>query len=226
MDLDHDSAESLNTGGAETAAAPEINTAEERSKWVARGVQEGVKRTLQKLGLGADIDAALEQLEGLKTPPDIVSQETQGGDVRETAEFRSLAKEHREATKELVQLKHRVEQLAKQADEARLEKLRAAALGKGVGSGQQLEAFIRLYGDKVRFDDDRNLEVLSAMGDGTFVAAGQSLDDFLDEVLGDSKFLLAPSAAPSGVGSRKEPVVEAKKTSLGLLDSLRGVKKG
>jgi hypothetical protein len=161
MDDNHDSAESINTGGAE-AAAPETNQAEERSRWVARGVQEGMKRALQKLGLGNDLEAALLEIDGLRAVPEQQpEQDAPQGDVRETTEFRTLAQEHRKASKELAEMKQRVEQLTQQADEARLEKLRAAALAKGVGSGQQLEAFVKLYGDKVRFDNERQLEVLN-----------------------------------------------------------------
>jgi len=227
MDEIHDSATSENIGGVE-AAAPETNPAEERSRWVARGVQEGMKRALQKLGLGTDLDSALEALESLKTP---VATEQPGqrvdGDVRETEEFRSLAKEHREASKKLQMLEQRVEQLTKQADEARLEKLRAAALGKGVGNGTQVEAFVKLYGDRVRFGEDRSLEVLSDLPDGTRAVAGQTLDEFLEEAIAESKWLLAPSPAPTGAGSRKEPVVEGKRDDYrARMLSRLGVKEG
>ena len=218
----HDPAEGENTGGGDVAP-PERDAAAERQQWVARGIQEGVKRTLQKLGLGNDLDTSLESLEQLKTAQEQQAAEPAGaGDVRETEEFRSLAGEHRRAVKAVEQLQQQVEQLSRQADEARLEKLRSAALARGVGPGQQVEAFVRLFGDRVRFGQDRGLEVLSDLPDGTMAAAGQSLDEFLDGVLASNKFLLAPVQEPSGAGSRQEPVQETKKSSLGLLEQLRG----
>ena len=221
VDQGHDSAGSENTGG-ENATPPEIDVAKERQTWVARGIQEGHKRTLQKLGLGDDLDAALESLEQLRAAQAGEQEGQDGGaNVADSEEFRTLAKEHLAASKELDSLRKQNERLTKQADEARVEKLRAAAMAKGVGPGQQVEAFVRLFGDRVKFNDERSLEVISDF-DGSRVSGVVSLEDFLDETLKEHEFLLAPRQEPAGANSRTEPTTETPKNDLGLLAALRG----
>ena len=220
-----DSATSENIGG--DAAPPVRDAVEERKQWVARGIAEGTKRALQKLGLSGTLDEAAEQL---TTPKEPLAVEAEAGvpatPIADTKEFRELAVQYRAASKETRELQTQLVTLQAQADQARLDKLRSAALSMGVGPGQQVEAFIRLYQDRVRFDAEQGLEVLSRMPDGTMVAAGETIEELLKKVVEENKFLLAVSGgAPVGAGSRLAPTQEQQDNSFGMLGSL-GVKKG
>ena len=194
-------------------------------KGAEKGRKEGVTIALQALGLG---DLSLEEAKAKLAKPAPAPQG--GGNVRETDEYRSLASEHLMASEKLKAANERLSILEARADVARVEKLRAAALSKGVGPGKQIEAFLALHGDIVRFGQDRELEVLSKMPDGSMVAAGKKVDSWLDEVLKENPFLLKTEGR-GGAGSNLQPVGGGPKRSLfgprrgeSKLDKALGVK--
>ncbi len=174
-------------------------------KGADKGRREGAELALKALGLPTDIDAAkaaIEQRQAQSTTP---AEPVQAPDIRETQEYRALATEHRTVSQQFDELKERFGPLERRADEARLEKFKGAARSKGVGEGQ-LSALVAMHGKRVRLDDDGELEVLSAMPDGSMVAAGQTIESYLDDLVEENSWLLAPQQ-PQGAGSGLQGVV-------------------
>jgi hypothetical protein len=167
-------------------------------KGADKGRKEGELKTLKLLGLPLDIDEAHAYLGSVATQQKTEAE--QQIDIRETNEYRSLASEHQKAAKRLEQYEKQLEVFQRQADEARLEKLRNAALRHGVGDGQ-VEALVALYGNQVRLSEDGALEVLSKMPDGSLAAAGKPVNDWLDEATKANPWLLAPKQSTGGAGS-------------------------
>jgi hypothetical protein len=162
-------------------------------KGAEKGRREGAQEVLEALGF-PDLDAAVQW----KTSEE--SKGTNGTDVTQAKEYRELAAQHHKISRDHERLSKEIETLRRQADEARLEKLRNLGLAKGVGSGAQLEAFVAMFGARVRFDGDRALEVLDADGH----PAGQPVEAWVDEILTQNRFLLAVDPKKQGAGSRMQ----------------------
>jgi hypothetical protein len=170
-------------------------------KGADKGRNEGIKLTLESLGLPTDIDAAKAHVEsfGTKEP----AKKAAPVDVRETDEYRSLATEHTTIKSEYDAMKSRLESLSAKADQARVEKFKSAALAKGVGEAQ-LPALLALHGERVRMSDDGELEVQSEMPDGSLAVAGVTVGKYLDDITTANPWMLAPQQA-SGAGSHIGP---------------------
>lgn len=133
-------------------------------------------------------------------------------DIRQTDEYRSLTKEHHSLKAKYEETSKSLDVLRKQADEARLDKLRATALSKGVGRGGQLDAFVRMFGDRVAFDDSRALRVVESAPDGTQFHSDTPVESWVESVLQENKFLLAVDEARRGTNAKLEPVQTPKAT--------------
>lgn len=192
------SAGSENTGGG--VAPPEKPATVDRDQWVSRGIEIGKARVLKELGVSS-IEELLErtQQEHVAAEP---GQQVQAADSKE---YKDLAQSFRLMERKYQEAEKKIKMLSAQADQARVEKLKGAAMAAGVGAGMQVESFVKLFGDRVKFDDGQNLEVLSRMPDGSMVGAGQPIEEFLAEVLPSVPFLLAPTQNASGVGSEHRP---------------------
>jgi hypothetical protein len=155
---------------------------------IAKGRREGERAVLEALGyssveeIRAEIEARQSAEEGKATAAE--------------AALRKLQRDYEQRSRE-------VETLARLADEARLDRLRAAALERGVGRGRQLDAFVAMYGERVRWGSDRALEVVRREG-GETVPTGEALDQWIDAAIAESPFL-APPRGTTGGGSRIEP---------------------
>lgn len=180
-----------------------------RDMYVAKGIQIGIERALKKLGF-SDIDSAKEELGSLRNgvvsngndsdPDEKKSQEESGYQVK----LREMAKENHLFKRKLDDRDREIKRLVAQSDEARLMKLRAMALENGVGKGRQLDAFVKLYGDEVAFDDDRELVVLTRLSDGSREPMGESVTDFIKKALEQDPYL-RPYDNSKGSGSRVKP---------------------
>ena len=180
-----------------------------RQEYVSMGINIERERIMKRFG----VENYDELEERLTAPPAQEGQQTANGqevDVTGHPKFEEMTRTLGTFERKMAELERDKQVLSAQADEARLEKLRSAALARGVGPGQQLEAFTRLYGDRVRFGADRELEVLGKLQDGTLAPMGESLDDFIAGALDESKFLVAPENR-SGVGSRQQPTQDTSR---------------
>jgi hypothetical protein len=166
-------------------------------KMVSVGIQLERSRLLKKLGVES-YDELAELVEQFRNKPVDTEPKTQPSD---NPEFVKLGKEYGQIRRDFEKAQRDIEVLRGQADEARLEKLRSAALQRGVGPGLQLEAFVRLYGDRVRFSETRDLEVMDRLPDGTMAPLGRGLDDFVSACIEESKFLMAPEGRHGGGSS-------------------------
>jgi hypothetical protein len=185
--------ESLPTSGSPTS--PDLLQERFRAgygKGAERGRKEGQQAILQELGFGS-LDEARSHLQ--RATEDDGSQQAQFKDAM--AQVGKLDRANKELQKQL-------DGLSKRADQARVDKLRAAALGAGVGPGRQLDAFVALHGESVVISDDMGLEVVKRIN-GTVVPTGQAVDDWLADVLADARFLLKPDSQ-RGAGSKAEPL--------------------
>lgn len=201
-----------NTGDGQAPKPKEKGvSADERQRWIDQGYRTGLERALKKLGLPLDLGEATEHVQSLRNPsqpepeptPDAAAHQQQYTELMQKhgkleRNFRSLEKEREGLLKQ-------IETYKAKADVARVEKLKAAALSKGVGGGKQVEAFVRLYGDAVQFDDESNLVVVSKYIDGQFLPSGQSIEEYIDDALAESRFLLAVEKR-QGSGSVQKPV--------------------
>jgi len=159
---------------------------------IAKGRKEGAREVLESLGYGTleEAVAAREHLDEARTAEERKISQTE-------AEARKIRQELEGARKEL-------ERLRGYADEARLDKVRALALAAGVGQGRQLEAFVALHGDNVRWADDRTLAVVARRNGVDPEPTGEALEDWVARAVADSPFLQAPRGA-RGAGSAVEP---------------------
>jgi hypothetical protein len=186
----------------------------------------GTEKTLKKLGLGDDLIDAVDAITKMRQPAGDKpkgkdqTQQAQAGtpdpDVSAHPKYQELLGRFAEFEDKYGKLEKQVTTLRAQADEARVEKLKAAALQKGVGAGRQLDAFVRMYGDRVTWGPNRELVVTGALPDGSVGVLPKKLDEFLDEAIVESRFLLAPGGASQGQVSKPGPTQapgEAAKTT-------------
>lgn len=206
-------AEVSNTGSANVGqpqSGPANGGQRSNQDWITMGMGIGTERALKKLGLPVDLDEAAAQLVALRdsqaAPPE---QGEAPSDIEQDPRFQTVTKKLGTFERKLREMERLNQQLAAQADEARLEKLRAAALSSGVGPGRQLDAFVALYGDRVSWGPNRELQVLGQLDDGSMVPMGQNLADFVSDALQESRFLLAPEGR-SGGGSKQAPVRQSE----------------
>lgn len=169
----------------------------------SNGMKEGRARLLRDLGFSSAEEAA-EQLESLRNPQQVGEGETQT-DVKEHPDFQNLTRKYGSLERKVSDQSKQLETLRAQADEARIEKIRSAALAAGVGPGGQLEAFISVFGNRLQFAADRSLEVHGQLPDGSFAPMGQSLGDFFTEVLEQNQFYRAAGTTRGGNGTQMQP---------------------
>ena len=209
------SAENENTDPGEPSDPS--RRSDNRDIYVAKGIQIGIERALKKLGF-SDIDSAREELGSLRSgnsrkenpEEDDTRRQELDDKVRESRKEALLLK------RELEKREEEIESLREQSDEARLMKLRATALENGVGKGRQLDAFVKLYGDEVAFDDERNLVVLSKLPDGSREPMGESIKDFIKKALERDPFL-KPYDSTKGSGSRPRPTGDSNPSDVSPL---------
>lgn len=174
-------------------------------KGAEKGRTEGLTSALEALGF-VNLDEAVEHVTNWREQGDKPAV-----DVKQTPEYRELAKTHHSIAQKFDALSAEVTSLRAQADEARLDKLRAVALAKGVGQGGQLDAFVRMVGDRIQFDEQRKLRVMEQV-DGTTFASDTSVEQWVEAFVLDNKFLLAVDQSRKGTGARQEPVRQAQAT--------------
>jgi len=177
---------------------------------MAKGRKEGMAQALSAIGF-ASVEEAQAALEA-----------RQSEEINKVAEGERRVKQlERELTKRQIE----IERLSRFADEARLDRLRATALGRGVGAGRQLDAFVSMYGSGVRWGADRSLEVVQGSGaDAT--PTGQTLEEWVDAAIAESPFLRPPRGV-GGSGSHVEPASgPAPESTKADLFGLLGVKRG
>lgn len=172
-------------------------------KGAEKGRAEGAQALLEALGF-ASMDEAAEHVTRWREQGDKPTV-----DIRQTDEYRALTKEHHSLKSKHEEIAKQLDVYRKQADEARLDKLRATALAKGVGRGGQLEAFVRMFGEKVQFDDSRQLRVVESV-DGTSFHSDTPIDAWVESVLQEHKYLVAVDETRRGDGSRLQPVSAPK----------------
>ena len=168
-------------------------------KGADKGRAEGQQAVLDAAGF-ASVDDLLSHLEESRGS----AEDASPVDVKTTPEYRDAQRSLAKQSRALEEAAERMKVLEARADEARLDKLRAIALSKGVGEGGQLEAFVQMFSSQVRFDDSLALEVVEHVN-GEAIPSGKTLDAWADEVLASNRFLLAPEKSRGG-GSRVEPV--------------------
>ncbi len=177
---------------------------------IAKGRREGAAQILETLGFSSveEIRAAIE------------TRQTEDSGKAAEGERRV-----RQLERDLAMRQTEIERLARLADEARLDRLRATALARGVGSGRQLDAFVSMYGSRVRWGSDRELEVVEGSGKDA-APTGQALADWVDAAIAESPFLRPPRGV-GGSGSQVEPASGPKATpEKADLFSILGVKRG
>jgi len=224
-----DGAQNTGTGQAPQPHSGGVSK-EERQAWIDQGYKIGLERALKKLGLPMDLGEASEQLQTLRNPSQpepTPAAAPSSEDLAKHPQYVELAQRSSKLERDLKALEKekqgflsQIESFRAQADVARVEKLKAMALAKGVGPGKQVEAFVRLYGDSVQFNDARDLVVLSRYPDGSLGPSGQTVEEFIDEALSDARFLLVPEGR-SGSGSKQQPVrPESKPADVEARDEL------
>jgi len=186
---------------------------DDRQHWIDLGMSLGTERALKKLGLGDRLEDAQQAIAAMRQPKgkgETPAQQGQAGtpaepDVSQHPKYQEMLTGFADLRDKHSKLENQVTTLKAQADEARTEKLRSAALMKGVGAGKQLEAFVQMYGHRVAWGPNRELVVTGLLPDGSVGVLPKKLDEFLDEALGESRFLLAPTASQPGQVSRPGP---------------------
>ena len=188
---------------------------DDRQHWIDLGMSLGTERALKKLGLGDRLEDAQQAITALRQPKgkagEKPAQQGQAGssaaepDVSQHPKYQELLGRFADFEDKYGKLEKQVTTLRAQADEARTEKLKARALMKGVGSGRQLDAFVTMYGDRVAWGPNRELVVTGVLPDGSVGVLPKKLDEFLDEALAESRFLLAPTASQPGQVPRPGP---------------------
>jgi len=133
--------------------------------------------------------------------------------VEETEQYQDLAQRFVALEKKYTTLERANADAEKRADQARLDKFRRAAAAKGIAA-EALEYFVPKHEQRIKMTDAGDLVVLSQMEDGTLVAAGEKLEDFLDSVIESSPFLVA-SSAKKGAGSQPRSVTPSPKIQRG-----------
>jgi hypothetical protein len=207
-----------NTG---SGLAPQPGTSggapqDDRQHWIDLGMSLGIERALKKLELGDRLEDAQRAVTALRQPKgkpgEKPAQPTgQAGasaaepDVSTHPKYQELLSKAADLEDKYGKLDKQISALKAQADEARTEKLKAAALMRGVGSGRQLDAFVQMYGNRVAWGPNRELVVTGVLPDGSIGVLPKKLDEFLDEALAESRFLLAPTASQPGQVSRPGP---------------------
>jgi len=182
---------------------PELEAASQQvgfSNGFGKGKDKGVKEALAQLGLGSDMESTLAALEELKG----TSEPSKPAPVADSPQYQDLAAVNLKQATELDAANAQIATMEKRADEARLTKLRLAAKAKGVGD-PQMDYFLKGHEDMFQLADDGQLVALSKMPDGTKVAAGKSVESYLDEVVADSPFLVA-TQGNGGAGTVIAPV--------------------
>ncbi len=241
------SAETLNTGstagsqitGSGQAPQPAASggAQDDRQHWISLGMALGTEKTLKKLELGDDITAAVQTVYQMRQPkPKPGKEPTQQGqagtpatdpDISEHPKYKELLGRFTEFEDKYGKLDKQVTTLQAQADEARVEKLKSAALGKGVGAGKQLDAFVHMYGSRVVWGPNRELVVIGPRPDGSIGMLPKKLDEFLDEALAESRFLLAPGGAAqaraAGPGPTRSPDEAPKTAEAEHRTTMRGI---
>ena len=175
---------------------------------ISKGRKEGAtKREVEILAaLGYEsLDEAIAAQQARQT-----EEERQAHQAR--SEIARLQRETKQRDEE-------IQRLRTMADQARLDRLRHAALEKGVGRGKQLEAFVAMHGHSVQWSEDLDLEVVN--GDAP---TGETLEEWLEAVIADAPFLTAGKSKP-GAGSKIEPAT-GPDPDPGDLFSILGVKRG
>jgi hypothetical protein len=152
---------------------------------------------LSEHGLGGTYDEVREALESRQSDPASGAQPP--ADIEETEQYKSLAKEYRKVSKQYESMQSELEKTRKRADQARLDKFARAALAKGI-SPDALEYFVPKHESRVRMTEDGELVVLSKMPDGKFVEADEKLEEYLDDIIESSPFLVQ-SKVKGGAGS-------------------------
>lgn len=208
-------AENTGSGQAPQPAASGGAQQDDRQYWINVGMARGTEKTLKKLGLGDDLIDAVEAITNLRQPKgkpgEKPAQPTgQAGapavdDVSQHPKYQELLSRAAELEDKYGKLDKQIATLKVQADEARTEKLKAAALQRGVGAGRQLDAFVTMYGNRVAWGPNRELVVTGVLPDGSVGVLPKKLEEFLDEALAESRFLLAPTASQPGQVSRPGP---------------------
>lgn len=187
------------TSGTEAASLLQERFRAGYGKGAEKGRREGQQSVLEELGYQSldDLRAALQP-----------SQSDKAADITNHPQYRDALSSAAKLERKTKDLEQQMTALVKRADQARLDKLRAAALAAGVGAGRQLDAFVAMFGDRVAIGDDMQLEV-NATVNGTTIPTGQSIEQWLSETLAEARFLLAPDRQ-RGAGSRAEPLAAAQ----------------
>lgn len=175
---------------------------------IAKGRNEGARGILESMGYSSVEEAVADR------------------DAREAEEAKrtgQAAVELKRLQRELQQRDAHIKQLSTMADQARLDRLRAAALEHGIGTGKQLEAFVAMHGTCVQWGADQSLEVVTHDA-GDAVPTGQSMGEWIDAIIADAPFLTAPKGTP-GAGSHMEPASGPAPKPSDLFDVL-GLKRG
>lgn len=181
---------------------------------VELGIRLGQDRLAKKLAkrLGLDLDEGhslddLIEAAASKREPAAPAAEPDPAKVLDHPEVRKLATELTKTKADLRRYEKDTATLRAQADRSREVELSALALAAGIGPGKQLEAFIRIYGEAVRYDETAKLRVMARLEDGTMIPAGQTVEEYVAAAVAEAPFLrrLDQSTAASGSGSRIGP---------------------
>lgn len=200
------------TAGAAQGATQAKRRTEDVELGIGIGVERATKKLVKRLGLDLDdgytLDDVLASIAERKQPAAQQAPENGAGagKILDHPEVQRLADEHAKAQARLKKLEAETAVLRGQADRAREVELSNLALGAKVGPGKQLEAFLRIYGDVVRYDASHHLQVMHRLADGTMIPSGQPVEEYVAAAVQESPWMRRiEHENASGSGSRVEP---------------------